>query len=63
MIKTELKACCYECNYPDIEVHTFEVYSEHTDCIVYCAHAKVCKTYLESEEKQWNDYLELKQSV
>ena len=55
MIKSELKDCCYKCNYPDIEVDTFRVYEHHTDCVIYCAHANVCKFYLEREEEQWNE--------
>lgn len=51
MIVTELKDCCYECNYPDIEVDTLKVYQHLTNCAIYCTHANVCKTYLESEEE------------
>ena len=56
MIETRLKQCCYKCNYPDIEVDSRNLTSflekEHiTNCTVYCAHEKVCKNYIESEEE------------
>lgn len=61
MIISKLKKCCYECNYPDLSVdmdrygaicvNGEEIIEERTNCTVYCTHAKVCKAYLESEDK------------
>ena len=61
MIASKLKKCCYECNYPDLNIDIDhydaicvkgkELIEECTNCTIYCAHAKVCKIYLESEEE------------
>ena len=60
MITNKLKACCYACDHSDVEtdvdryepvyVNNQEVFDERINCLIYCRHAKVCKTYLESEE-------------
>lgn len=62
MVTNKLKECCYKCNYPDIDTDTNSsraiyvkgemLFDSCTDCVIYCTHAKVCKTYLESEEQQ-----------
>ena len=59
MIISKLKPCCYECKYPDVDVDSQDMYTvvdlhkvdAVTQCTIYCAHAKVCKTYIESEEE------------
>lgn len=54
MITLKFKPCCYSCPCPDVEVNTSR-YSvtlfspENTDATIYCAHARVCKNYIESE--------------
>lgn len=60
MIASKLKKCCYECNYPDLDIDIDRYYAlcangsesveECISCTIYCTHAKVCKTYLESED-------------
>ena len=60
MIASKLKKCCCECNCPDLDididryeaicVNGREIIEERINCIIYCTHAKVCKTYIESEE-------------
>ncbi len=62
MITNKLKECCYKCNNPDIDVNSSSscaiyvkgklLFDSCTDCIIYCTHAKVCKTYLESEDSE-----------
>lgn len=58
MIISKLKPCCYNCKCPDIEVKTGNVYAcviddqpEFTDATIYCAHARVCKNYIESTDE------------
>ena len=56
MINTRLKPCCYKCDFPDIEVDSrcissFLEKDKITNCTIYCAHEKVCKEYIESEEE------------
>lgn len=59
MIVSKLKPCCYDCMCPDIEVDAEDMYQvvdvyrvdQFTKCTIYCSHAKVCKTYIESEEE------------
>lgn len=55
MIEIKLKQCCYKCDYSDIQVDSrkklsFLEANDITHCTIYCAHSKVCKKYLESEE-------------
>lgn len=61
MITINLKSCCYSCNYPDIQVENCDFpasylkgevfFSSQTDAIISCAHARVCKNYIESEDE------------
>lgn len=56
MIDIKLKQCCYKCKYPDVQIDNQKLGFIFDDSItmhstVYCAHEKVCKQYLESEEE------------
>ncbi len=57
MIENKLKQCCYKCNFHNIEVENKKLGFAYDDSIrinsiIYCAHEKVCKQYIESEDKQ-----------
>lgn len=56
MIEIRLKQCCYKCNFHNIEVENKKLGFAYDDSIrinsiIYCAHEKVCKQYLESEDE------------
>ena len=61
MITNTLKECCYTCNHSDVDtdVNAYscvcpgkkDLFKEYIQCTIYCRHAKVCKVYIESEER------------
>ena len=56
MIEIRLKQCCYKCGFCDVEVENRKLGFSFDDSMtmnstIYCAHEKVCKQYLESEDE------------
>ena len=61
MIISKLKPCCYNCDFPDIEVENLDFPAGYaaggiyipskTNAIIYCTHSRVCKNYIESEDE------------